>query len=76
LPLLLLARLRPNMALVELQQRVTDVFSADTSNVEDYLRQIQDMTIITAIQVGGGGATSRRTTASSISDHSTTCVLL
>lgn len=40
---------------MELQQRVTDVFSADTTSVEDYLRQIQDMTIITAIQVGLGG---------------------
>lgn len=38
--------------MLELQPTLEDVFHADTTSVEDYLQQIQDMTILTAIQVG------------------------
>jgi hypothetical protein len=37
--------------MLELQPTLEDVFHADTTSVEDYLQQIQDMTILTAIQV-------------------------
>lgn len=39
------------MASLELQPTLEDVFHADTTSVEDYLQQIQEMTILTAIQV-------------------------
>jgi hypothetical protein len=38
--------------MLELQPTLEDVFHADTTSVEDYLQQIQDVTILTAIQVG------------------------
>jgi nuclear pore complex protein Nup93 len=38
---------------LELAPTLEDVFHADSHSVEDYLQQIQDMTILTAIQVGG-----------------------
>ncbi len=37
--------------MLELQPTVEDVFPAETSSVEEYLQQIQEMTILTAIQV-------------------------
>jgi nuclear pore complex protein Nup93 len=40
-----------DVAMLELQPTLEDVFHADTTSVEDYLQQIQDMTILTAIQV-------------------------
>lgn len=46
-----LCRLNQDVAALELQPTLEDVFHADTTSVEDYLQQIQDMTILTAIQV-------------------------
>ncbi|WIA20104.1 hypothetical protein OEZ85_005959 [Tetradesmus obliquus] len=43
-------RLNQDVAMLELQPTLEDVFHADTTSVEDYLQQIQDMTILTAIQ--------------------------
>eukprot|EP00878_Enallax_costatus_P026786 GHUV01028785.1.p1 GENE.GHUV01028785.1~~GHUV01028785.1.p1 ORF type:complete len:713 (+),score=229.05 GHUV01028785.1:118-2256(+) len=43
-------RLNQDVAALELQPTIEDVFHADTTSVEDYLQQIQDMTILTAIQ--------------------------
>lgn len=45
-------RLNQDVASLELQPTLEDVFHADTTSVEEYLQQIQDMTILTAIQVG------------------------
>jgi hypothetical protein len=44
-------RLQQDVSLLELQPTVEDVFHAETTNVDEYLQQIQDMTIIAAIQV-------------------------
>lgn len=48
-----MCRLNQDVAMLELQPTMEDVFHADTTSVEDYLQQIQDMTILTAIQVTG-----------------------
>ena len=54
-------RLQQDVSLLDLQPTVEDVFHAETANVDEYLQQIQDMTIIAAIQVRGkgGGAPGR-----------------
>jgi hypothetical protein len=61
-------RLDQEVTGLELHPTLEDVFHADTSSVEEYLQQIQDMTILTAIQVrvcvcvcleGGGAARGR-----------------
>lgn len=47
-------RLDQEVTGLELQPTLEDVFHADTTSVEDYLQQVQDMTILTAIQVCKG----------------------
>jgi hypothetical protein len=60
------ARLNQDVAMLELQPTLEDVFHADTTSVEDYLQQIQDMTILTAIQVTQSAATALIFVVSSI----------
>lgn len=44
-------RLTQEVTSLEIQPTIEDVFHADTSNVEDYLRQVEESTILAAIQV-------------------------
>lgn len=44
-------RLQQDVAMLELAPTVADVFAADSATVDEYLAQIQEMTILTAIQV-------------------------
>lgn len=37
--------------MLELQPTLEEIFHADTTSVDDYLQQVQDMSILTAIQV-------------------------
>lgn len=39
--------------MLELAPGAADVFAADAASVDEYLAQIQEMTILTAIQVPG-----------------------
>lgn len=41
--------------MLELAPQVADVFAGDSATVDEYLAQIQEMTILTAIQVRRGG---------------------
>ena len=47
-------RLTQDVTTLEIQPTIEDVFHADTSSVEDYLRQVEEATILAAIQVRGG----------------------
>lgn len=47
----LVRRLAHDVTALELQPAVEDIFPADTTSVEEYLSQLQEMSIITAIQV-------------------------
>lgn len=44
-------RLTQDVAMLEVHPTVEDVFDGATTSVEDYLRQIEEATILTAIQV-------------------------
>jgi len=43
-------RLTQDVTTLEIQPTIEDVFHADTSSVEDYLKQVEDATILAAIQ--------------------------
>jgi len=45
------SRLQQDVAMLELAPHVSDVFAGDSATVDEYLAQIQEMTILTAIQV-------------------------
>ena len=44
-------RLTQDVTTLEIQPTLEDVFHADTSSVEDYLKQVEEATILAAIQV-------------------------
>lgn len=44
-------RLTQDVTALEIQPTIEDVFHADTSSVEDYLKQVEEATILAAIQV-------------------------
>ena len=44
-------RLTQDVTTLEIQPTIEDVFHADTRSVEDYLKQVEEATILAAIQV-------------------------
>jgi hypothetical protein len=44
-------RLTQDVTALEIQPTIEDVFHADTSSVEEYLKQVEEATILAAIQV-------------------------
>lgn len=40
------------MVALEIVPTIEDVFHADTGNVEEYLQQVEEATLLAAIQVG------------------------
>lgn len=49
-------RLTQDVTSLEIQPTIEDVFHADTTSVEEYLKQVEESTILAAIQVGAGSA--------------------
>ncbi len=46
-----MCRLTQDVVSLDIQPTIEDVFHADTTSVEDYLKQVEESTILAAIQV-------------------------